>query len=145
MQYYDHMLVNEIMYDEGVRTRSYQDTKGYWTIGVGHMLGNSPVYSNIEWDIPKIILVLLTDLNSSIFHVKNQINVFDSLSENRQRVLVNMMFNLGPNKFAGFKKMVKAINRNDYHSAYKEMLDSKWAMYDVPNRARRLAQRWLEG
>lgn len=143
MNYYDHTLASELLYDEAYRTRSYQDTKGYWTVGIGHMLGAEPRHSNVVWSHERIITTFLQDINSSIFEVRKQIHTFDRLSDNRQRIMVNMMFNLGPYKFAGFKKMVRAVNSLRYQKVHTEMLDSKWAKVDVPNRANRLANRWL--
>ena len=43
-----------------------------------------------------------------------------------QSVLVNMAFNLGPNKLAGFKDFKEALLRKDYQSAANEMINSKW-------------------
>jgi lysozyme len=91
------------------------------------------------------MLTFMDDLNAAIFYTKRHIQVFDHLSENRQRILINMMFNLGPNRFAGFKNMIRAIHNFDYERAYMEMLDSKWAKVDVPNRARNLSERWRMG
>lgn len=145
MNYYDHILVDELLHDEAYRTHAYQDTKGNWTIGIGHMLGKDNRFSNTIWSHEKIFVTFIQDINSSIFYTRKYIHTFDQLSDSRQRVLVNMMFNLGPNKFAGFIKMISAINSLDYMRAHAEMLDSKWAIIDVPNRANRLANRWLAG
>lgn len=142
---YDIQLAEEILNDEGWEEVSYTDTKGYWTIGVGHMLGNDPQYANIRWSPRTVMLTFMDDLNRSIYYTQKQIRVLDRLSPNRQRVLINMMFNLGPNRFAGFKKTIAAIHNFDIMRAYHEMLDSKWAKEDVPNRANRLAERWLRG
>lgn len=145
MEYYDHILVDELLHDEAYRTHAYKDTKGYWTVGVGHMLGKGSHFSNIVWSPEQIITTFLADLNSAIFEVRKQIFTFDDLSDNRQRVMVNMMFNLGPRKFSGFKKMVRGVNALNYRKAHIEMLDSKWAKVDVRNRANRLANRWVAG
>lgn len=145
MNYYDIKLVEELMSDEGVKNYSYLDTTGNWTIGVGHKLGKSSSFSNIKWDNKRVFVTLLEDINSSIFYLQKQIPVLQGLTQERQHVLINMMFNLGPNRFAGFKETIKAINNYDYRTAYNEMLDSKWAREDVPNRAKRLANRWLMG
>ena len=65
------------------------------------------------------------------------------LSEARQRVVVNMMFNLGPNRFNAFKKVNAAIEAGEFQVAADEMIDSKWYR-QVGNRAERLEQamRW---
>lgn len=142
---YDYKLVEEITLEEGFRVQSYKDTEGFWTIGVGHMLGTDDKYANITWTPIKVMTTLLQDINASIYYVRKQITTFDKLTEVRQRVLISMMFNLGPNKFAKFKKMIAAINSLDYYKAYEEMLDSKWARDDVPNRAKRMSDAWVRG
>lgn len=142
---FDHILAQEIAVEEGFETQSYTDTKGLWTIGIGHLLGKNPRFSNLVWTPTKVMVTFMQDLNSSIYYTKLQIRVYDQLSPTRQRVLVNMMFNLGPDRFSGFVNTIAAINMHDYNTAYNEMLDSKWARVDVPKRAIRLSQRWISG
>ena len=50
-----------------------------------------------------------------------------------------MCFNMGSPRVSKFKKMLGALKVQDYQTASKEMLDSKWAN-QVPNRARRLSE-----
>jgi GH24 family phage-related lysozyme (muramidase) len=142
---YDTILAKEIAEEEGFSTKSYLDTKQNWTIGVGHLLGKSDHYANVRWSPVKVITTFMDDLNYSIYDVKNQIRNFDQLSPTRQRVLINMMFNLGARKFGTFRQMKLAIHVFDYNLAYQEMLDSKWAKKDVPDRADRLSYQWLHG
>jgi GH24 family phage-related lysozyme (muramidase) len=145
MDYFDHILVSEILHDEGYRLKSYKDKTGLWTIGVGHLLGGEYTFANLTWTPEQVLLTLMQDLNSAVYYVRKYIYTFEQLSDNRQRVLISMMFNLGPNRFAGFTNTIAAINRLDYYRAKVEMLDSKWAREDVPNRANRLANRWMAG
>jgi len=44
-----------------------------------------------------------------------------------QEALLNMCFNLGINKLLKFKKMIAALNIQEYRMAAKEGLDSLWA------------------
>ena len=145
MEYFDHTLAYEIAREEAFRTRSYLDNKGNWTIGVGHLLGKGPQYSNISWTPTQVMITFMEDLNSAIYYAHRQFPVLDQLSPARQRVLVSMMLNMGPNRFASFVNTTSAVNRFDYHTAYIEMLDSKWAKIDVPERAQRLADQWRIG
>ena len=46
---------------------------------------------------------------------------------------------------SGFGRMLAAMERGDYDTAAKEMLDSKWAKQDSPARARRLAKVMVRG
>lgn len=145
INYIDDVLIDELIADEGFKTKSYKDTKNKWTIGVGHLLGVGPEFANIIWSERKVVVTLMQDINTSLFYTQKQVPTFSYWSDNRQRVLVNMMFNLGPTKFAGFDQMNKALNNHDVKWVYKEMLDSKWAKIDVPNRAHKLAEQWLAG
>jgi lysozyme len=77
---------------------AYVDSKGYWTIGRGHLLGKSapgqpPRMSRItpgeaealyEWD-----------LKGALGIVRRSVPAFDMLDDVRQRALVNMAFNRG--------------------------------------------------
>ena len=61
------------------------------------------------------------------------------LSEVRQAVIVDMVFNLGFSRFRKFKKMNAAINKRDYKTAAEELLNSRYAR-QVGSRATRLAK-----
>ena len=56
----------------------------------------------------------------------------------RQRVMLNMTFNMGVGWIDDFKNTVETIRRGDYASAASGMLKSKWHK-DVGDRAQRLA------
>jgi GH24 family phage-related lysozyme (muramidase) len=145
MRYYDEKLLEELIRDEGYREESYLDTTGHWTIGIGHMLGKSPKFKGLVWPDTQILTTFIRDVNMAIYYTRKYIVVFDQLSPPRKRAMVNMMFNLGPNKFGKFVNTIAAVNKFDYHEAYIEMLDSKWAREDVPNRAKRVSEQWLRG
>ncbi len=69
---------------------------------------------------------------------------FDELSPNRQKALIDMMFNLGYTRLGKFIKMRKAIANGDYAEAASQMLDSKWAK-QVKGRATTLAEMMHDG
>ena len=64
---------------------------------------------------------------------------FETLSEVRQEVLVNLAFNLGEPRLRRFAKMIIAIQESDWEEAADEMLDSK-AAKQTGKRYNRLAQ-----
>lgn len=70
---------------------------------------------------------------------------FDSLSDARQEVLVEMAFQLGGPRLNGFRKLRAALESGHWVQAEAEMLDSIWARDQTPRRARELAARMLEG
>jgi lysozyme len=116
---------------EGFRSRPYKDTVGVLTIGFGRNL-----HKGITKDEAEILLK--GDYYEALIECYDRIPCFASLNRARRHVLVNMMFNLGSNRFMGFKKMLKALELNDYQRASEEMLDSKWAS-QVGNRSKELS------
>ena len=66
-----------------------------------------------------------------------QFRWFDRLDPVRQKVVLDMRFNLGPGGFRGFSKMIAALERDDYDTAADEMVDSAW-YHQVGNRSKRL-------
>ena len=69
---------------------------------------------------------------------------FPSLTDDRQRAIINMVFNLGLTKLLHFKKFLAAMEAEDWEEAGKQMLDSKWAR-QVGNRSDRLEQMIVNG
>ena len=62
----------------------------------------------------------------------------------RQDVFIEMVFNMGPSRVAGFRNMLQAFRDEDWELASVEMLDSKWAR-QVGVRANRLAKIMSDG
>ena len=53
--------------------------------------------------------------------------------------MIEMSFQMGIRGVSKFRKMLVAMEKADWEEAAKEMLDSKWAKKDSPQRANRLA------
>jgi lysozyme len=138
MDSFINALMSDLERDEGRRGKPYKDTEGILTIGVGW---------NLEANVlPDRVIDLL--LRHSIYTAYNDalelFPKFADLSDNRQRALVNMAFNLGRYRLSGFKKMIAAVNSEDWDKASVEMLDSKWAR-QVGDRADRLSVLMAKG
>ena len=137
MNYNRDKLISELSGDEGYKKEAYKDSLGNWTIGVGHLLGDSPRMTLIY---PfEIEALLVADIKSAEIRLNTYFEKWRELSDNRQRVLLNMAFNLGTKLFH-FVKLRAALNAGDFEAASKEMLDSLWAT-QVGQRANRLAER----
>jgi lysozyme len=65
-------------------------------------------------------------------------DTYEALSVVRRAVLVSMAFNMGRQRFAGFKTTIAAIKVGDYQRASEQMLNSLWAR-QVGERAKELA------
>jgi lysozyme len=127
------ILMEDLRSDEGVRQFPYRCSAGKLTIGVGWNLEDNGLPDDIINDL------LCRSILSSVEDVAVIYPDAEDLGEVRYRVLLNMAFNLGRARLAGFKKMWLAIAIGDFDKASEEMLDSKWAN-DVGNRAVRLAK-----
>ncbi len=114
-------LMYRLIKEEGLRLKPYRCSKGKLTIGVGRNLDDKGL-SNEE-----ALFLLQNDIQEAIASLKKEFPFFQSLSMDRQIVLIDMCFNLGINRLKGFKKMIKAIEEKDYSLASKEMLSSLWA------------------
>lgn len=130
----------QLRIDEGVRKKPYQDTKGKLTAGVGRNLDDVGLRGD------EIDLMLDNDIAQAVRDAEQYLGkaVFDALSDDRQRVLLNMAFNLGFTKLSGFKQFRAALIARDYTRAAAEMMDSAWSK-QVGQRAIRLKNRMIQG
>lgn len=126
-------LREQLIRDEDWRRAAYQDSKGYWTIGVGHKISTPLSDAAVGQILDDDIAAAETDCRAAFFW-------FARLSECRQAVLVNMRFNVGLGGLKEFRRMIAALIDQDYNRAADEILDSELA----PLRARRLAQQMRE-
>ena len=140
-------IERDLIEDEGWCSKPYPCTKGKLTIGVGHKLHPHEIQEAANgWDSEKIWSVLRQDLHLAVRgceHIFGREN-FEAFSDGRKRALVNMCFQLGTSGLMKFRRMVNAIYAGDWHRAYSEALDSKWARDDTPERAARVAAMLLE-
>ena len=112
--------------------------KGFLTIGYGRNLDANGI-SKLEGEV-----LLDHDLYVAETSATRSFDWFDGLSERRQRVVTEMIFNLGAMKFRGFGQTIAAIKAKDYAKAAMQMLASRWAA-QVGSRATRLAKMMRDG
>lgn len=134
----DEKIKEQLIEHEGLKLKAYLCPSGRWTIGVGRNLQDKGITEQ------EAILLLDNDIRECVEGVRQLVPNFEDLGDVRQRVLVDMRFNLGQNGFAGFRKMRAAIAQGDFEQAAEEMLDSKWAE-QVGHRTERLADMMREG
>ena len=111
---------------------AYQDTLGIWTIGYGHNIQEKPIRSARARDIFK------DDVQDAIDDCVHAFPWFLEITEARQHVIIDMMFNLGLPRLSKFKNFLIAMELGDYETAADHMLDSLWAK-QVKGRALELA------
>ncbi|MCE9585719.1 glycoside hydrolase family protein, partial [Candidatus Uhrbacteria bacterium] len=128
--------------NEGFRNKPYIDSRGFLTVGVGHKLSGPNDPLNRELSDQEIKDLYAQDYSKHANEARasasrHGVN-FDSLSPNRQAVLVDMAFNMGAAQGGGlddFKLMWEGIKNNNYNQASAEILSSEYAG-QVPGRAR---------
>ena len=115
---------------EGTRSKPYNDHLGVSTIGIGRNLNNGLSHDEIQF-------LFHNDIREA-WRAACRYTFFQSLSEPRKAAILDMVFQLGAKRFAGFKKMIRALMDERYAVAAMECLDSKYAS-QVPARAWRIA------
>ncbi len=113
-------LAEQLIQHEGCRSVPYLDSLGFWTVGVGHLMSR-PLSRRA------IMQILQDDIDEATHDCARTFPWFADLSETRQRVIIDMCFNLGLTKLSKFIKFLAAMERGDYHQASMDMLDSMWA------------------
>ena len=137
-------LKNEIKADEGCVNSVYLDHLNLKTLGVGHLVTewdeeyDKPVGTTVSDD--RVNGLFEKDINVTLEECRYLYDDFDSLPEEVQKIIGNMMFNLGRPRLSRFHKMKKAVLDKDWQEAANQMQDSKW-YEQVTNRAERLCQR----
>jgi lysozyme len=130
-------LVDQLILHEGLRLKVYEDSVGVPTIGVGRNLAGKGITFGeamllLDHDIDEVLADLAT------------FPWFGNLDPVRQRVLADLRFNLGPDRFRIFKRMIAALAAGDYQKASVSMRESKWYR-QVKSRAVRLVKQMQTG
>jgi len=137
-------LKNEIKADEGCVNSVYLDHLNLKTLGVGHLVTewdeeyDKPVGTTVSDD--RVNELFEKDINVTLEECRYLYDDFDNLPEEVQKIIGNMMFNLGRPRLSRFHKMKKAVLDKDWQEAANQMQDSKW-YEQVTNRAERLCER----
>lgn len=131
-------LIEQLKLHEGVRNRPYTDSVGKLTIGVGRNLTDKGLKPK------EVEYLLMNDIMDCVDDLNRNIPWWRQLNEVRQRVLMDMCFNLGIGKLLGFENTLKYMEHGDYTQAAANMLQSKWAA-QVGQRAKRLSEMMRTG
>jgi lysozyme len=134
-------LKTQLLREEGAESCAYQDSLGYWTIGVGRLI-DSRKGGGLSPD--EIDFLLENDIKTKTREVLLALPWMPRLSEPRQAVLIGMAFQMGLKGLLQFKRALGSIEDGQYAEAAVEMLESKWGN-QTPERAYRMAQQMETG
>jgi lysozyme len=109
-----------IVKEEGSRTKAYKDTKGLWTIGVGHLIkSNEKHLINETLTDEQVKDLLKSDLKWCSEAVESSVKV--PLEQHQFDALYSLCFNIGGTNFAK-STVVKKINEKDMQGAADAIL-----------------------
>ena len=127
-------LFEDIKMEEGYRSSVYLDTLEKPTIGYGFLIDSL----ELQEDICQMILMRKLEKLSKT--IKFNFKWFDDMPEKVQDVVINICYQLGVSGFSKFKKTIQFMKNKQWDKASVEMLDSKWAKEQTPQRALRLSE-----
>ena len=131
-------LIDQLRIHEGVEKTVYNDSEGIPTIGVGRNLRDRGLSDD------EIDYLLSNDIDIVVDELDKVMPWWKDLDEVRQRVLCDLVFNLGMPRFSGFKKSISYMKQQMWDQAADELLDSKWAR-QVGRRAQALSEMMRTG
>tara|TARA_Y100000114_G_scaffold36753_1_gene32285 strand:- start:987 stop:1406 length:420 start_codon:yes stop_codon:yes gene_type:complete len=131
-------LIDQLRIHEGVEKTVYNDSEGIPTIGVGRNLRDRGLSDD------EIDYLLSNDIDIVVDELDKVMPWWRDLDEVRQRVLCDLVFNLGMPRFSGFKKSISYMKQQMWDQAADELLDSKWAR-QVGRRAHTLSEMMRTG
>ena len=137
-------LREELKEDEGCVYEVYNDHLGYATFGIGHLILDSDPEHGAEIGTAvsesRVIEAFQSDIVGVLADCDTLYDDFEDLPEEAQRIIANMMFNMGRPRLSKFKGMKRGVDARDWNAAADEMVDSIWYR-QVTNRADRLVVR----
>ncbi|MBC7998226.1 MAG: hypothetical protein IAF58_09800 [Leptolyngbya sp.] len=140
-------VMSSLKEKEGFEKTAYRDTENLLTIGFGTNLqakGSKELLAAAGINSDEIIArentdtpVVLTDTQSetllrittlrALFDCRKSFPGFDSQPENVRKVLIDMMFNMGPESFSTFADFKKCIQARNYRGAADCIKGTKYA------------------
>jgi len=100
---------------EGKRNKAYKDSKGLWTIGVGHLIKPDEEFLKTltltDHDVEELFK---RDLKWCDEAVSSSVRA--PLNQNQYDALYSLCFNIGADHFKQ-SEVVKHLNQNDYNNA----------------------------
>ena len=113
--------------EEGARNKAYKDSKGLWTIGVGHLIkADEQHLINATLTDEQVEELLKSDLKWCSEAVETSVKV--PLQQHQFDALYSLCFNIGETNFRK-STVVKKINANDMQGAADAIL--MWNKPDV--------------
>ena len=102
----------------------YKCSKGHWTIGIGR---NVDINGGLGLSDKEVDFLLEQDIERVIKELSIEFGWFSDLDDVRRDAMIDISFNLGATRLRKFVLALDAMERADYQTASKELLDSDWS------------------
>ena len=114
---------------EGMVCHVYKCSEGFETLGVGRNLNANGISED------EAMYMLENDIKRVQEELDKSWGAWRTFPEAARMVCVDMCFQLGISGFMGFRRTRALMEMGMWLEASEEMLDSKWAKTQTPNRA----------
>ncbi len=142
-------LREELVLDEGLKYEIYLDSDANATFGIGHLIVKSdPEFALIKKEYPFLFNALYSieqkkelfkkapkisiensrveeayknDINATLMSCRSCLPNFNDYDDEPKRIIANMIFNLGQDRFKGFAQLNKDLKEKNFKMAAKEM------------------------
>ena len=112
---------------EGIRLQPYKDTKGLWTVGVGHLIGDGhtlPPDMNRQFTKQEVMDMFESDFAKHV-KIAEQTPGYDKANAAGKAAFVDLAFNMGK-WWPKFPTTSKALEKGDFASAAQGLQNSAW-------------------
>jgi GH24 family phage-related lysozyme (muramidase) len=121
-------LKDDLRTEEGYRDMIYLDTRGFQTIGYGHLVKPSDNFvQGKRYSKKQLLRVFNYDVQICVQDAYNLCKGMD-IKEEAILIIAHMCYQLGRTKTALFVKLFDCLRKKDYVGAGFEMEDSRWAI-----------------
>ena len=128
---------NEVVYDD--RTGKAAHGVGILTVGYGRNLQGRGLTEE------EARFLFKNDVEEAVIYAKRLLSVaaWEAMGDVRREVLVQMVFQMGFHGVRLFRRMLAALERNDYSTAAAEMVDSAWYRDPRTNERAHTLKSWM--
>lgn len=134
-------LIKQLILHEGNSPYAYEDSLGYLSVGIGRCI-DKRIKKGLSEE--EQLYLVRNDIKECLQWL-SKYQWFNELDEIRKEFFIELGFNLGESRLLTFKKMIAAVEKKDFITASKELINSKWASQVKDRRASNLKYMILLG
>jgi|ERR1700677_1013875 len=137
----DQFLEQRIIEHEGIKKSVYQDSMGFWTIGIGFLCDEK---KNAGLSVDECMMILRSRLDK-LDKQLSQYNWYTVQDVVRKGVLQELAYNIGVTGLLEFKTFLAFMAARRCSEAALDLKNTKWATQVSQNRVNDMLKRIREG